>query len=124
MKNLISETTKKWDVSKEIIWLDCLGHTICDLKIYWEETWVENSETKIRNYFTYPQTLKLFFSNNEKIFISAAEFKHGNNKEALTGMDNLLVTSNDELAKQTKMFLMTAGEETYKRKSIWQRLFG
>ena len=54
-------------------------------------------------YYTYPQDIKLTFSNDKNIFISAAGFLNQNDKEVCGMLDNLTVTDNEELARQVKM---------------------
>jgi hypothetical protein len=53
--------------------------------------------------FIYPQDLRIDFSNDRSIFISAAGFLNEEDKEVIGLMDNLTVTDNETLARQVKM---------------------
>lgn len=50
----------------------------------------------------YPQDFQLTFSNNHTVFISLADLHQGHD-EVSKGSDNLMVTDNEELARQVKM---------------------
>lgn len=52
---------------------------------------------------TYPQAFLFTLDNEKKVVISAAEFKRDNEDEIYGLMDNILVTTNLELARQLKL---------------------
>jgi hypothetical protein len=113
---------RKWDVSQEPIWRECIGQKIVDAIIYWDETWVKSASTGFKRDYTYPLALGLLFSNAKQIIISAGEFKDKNNQTAFPGMDNLLVTSSQDLALKTQMIFSNEIEDKNGNRSIWQRL--
>lgn len=112
----------KWDVSQEPIWRECIGQKIVDVIIYWDETWVQSVSTGFKRDYTYPLALGLFFSNSKQVIVSAGEFKDKNNQTASSGMDNLLVTSNEGLALKTQMIFSNDKEDKNGNRNIWQRL--
>lgn len=92
----------KWDVSGGELWKKFIGKTIVDTLISWE-TVTTTSATWRKDKFTYPQDLKIAFSNGKHIFISASGFLNQGD-EIVHGMhDNLMVTDDEELARQVKM---------------------
>lgn len=100
-KRLAGQRT--WDVSKESTWQQLLGQPVQDVKIYWTKTWVETpTETKELNHM-HPQAIGLFFPGNQTIFISIAEFQSGNLHKVVRGVNNLLVTTDESLARKTNM---------------------
>lgn len=115
---------RKWDVSQEKMWRDYIGQKIVDVMIYWDQTWIETHQTGIRNYYTYPLALGLIFSSGNKIIISAGEFKDKSFETAYSGMDNLLVTSSEELALKTQMIFPDDAIDEKGNLSFWKRLFG
>ena len=50
----------------------------------------------------YPQDFHLTFSYNHTVFISLADLHQGDD-EVSKGSDNVMVTDNEELARQVKM---------------------
>ena len=94
---------QKWDVSSEQKWLDIIGQKIVDFKIIWEETWTSNLDGSNKVYTTYPQTFEIKTENGKTIILSASEFKRDEENEIYSMMDNLLVTTNNELARQLKL---------------------
>ena len=103
----LTETTndfeQKWDVSTDRKWLDFIGKKIVDFKITWEETWTSNLDGSNRVYATYPQTFVIKTENGKTIILSASEFKRDEENEIYPLMDNLLVTTNIDLARQLKL---------------------
>lgn len=103
----LTETTndfeQKWDVSTDIKWLDLIGQNIVDFKIIWEETWTSNIDGSNKVYTTYPQTFEIRTENGKIIILSASEFKRDEENEIYPLMDNLLVTTNIDLARQLKL---------------------
>lgn len=103
----LTETTndfeQKWDVSTDIKWLDLIGQKIVDFKIVWKETWTSNLDGTNKVYTTYPQTFEIKMENWNTIILSAAEFKRDEENEIYSLMDNLLVTTNINLARQLKL---------------------
>ena len=103
----LTETTndfeQKWDVSTDIKWLDFIGQKIVAFKIIWEETWTSNLDGSNKVFTTYPQTFEIKTENGKTIILSASEFKRDEENEIYTLMDNLLVTTNIDLAKQLKL---------------------
>ena len=93
---------QKWDVSAENKWINIVGQKIIDFKINWEETWNSNLDGSNKIYATYPQSFEIHTDNQKVIILSASEFKNEEN-EIYYLMDNLLVTTNGELAKQLKL---------------------
>lgn len=102
----LTETTnayeQKWDVSTDEKWLQFLGQKIIDFKIIWEETWTSNLDSSNKNYKTYPQTLEIKVENGKSIILCASEFKHEEN-EPYPMMDNILVITNLDLARELKI---------------------
>jgi hypothetical protein len=88
-----------WEVSVNGLWKPNLYCTIIDVSIQWEEVW----HTSDGDIIAYPQAILLYLSNNRRLIISAAEFLSADNEEAMGFLDNLLVTDDEELAKQIKM---------------------
>jgi hypothetical protein len=103
----LPETTndfeQKWDVSTDIKWLDLIGQNIIDFKIIWEEVWTSNLDGSNKVSATYPQTFEIKTENGQTIILSAAEFKRDEENEIYPLSDNLLVTTNVDLARQLKL---------------------
>lgn len=93
----------KWDVSNNDLWKQFIGATISDLQITWETVTTREEKTGKIESFVYPQNIKVTFSNDRNIFISAAGFLNQDDKEVYGMLDNLTVTDNEELARQVKM---------------------
>lgn len=94
---------RAWDVSGENPWMPLMNQPVQDLKIYWTQPWMETPTEKKEVDFKHPQAIGLVFPGNETIFISIAEFQSGNLHKVVRDVNNLLVTSNEALAKQTNM---------------------
>jgi len=94
---------QKWDVSDEAKWLDFVGQKIVDFRIIWNETWTSNMDGSNKVYTTYPQTFEINTENGKTIILSASEFIRDKEIEFYPMMDNLLVTTNVEFAKQIKL---------------------
>lgn len=92
----------KWDVSDSELWKKFIGKTIVDTLISWE-TVTTTTATWRKDKFTYPQDLKIAFSNGKHIFISAAGFLNQGDDVVYGMHDNLMVTDDEELARQVKM---------------------
>jgi len=83
---------QKWNVTDTNVWQDHIGEKITDVKLYWETIISDDEE------IVYPQSLKISFTNDKKMFISAAQFL--DNSDKVFGIsDNLVVTNNEFLAK-------------------------
>ena len=95
--------SKKWDVSNNNLWKSFIGKTIIDIKVNWE-TVTEEQAWKTQS-FIYPQDIKINFSNNKNIFISAAGFLNQNDSEVCGMLDNLTVTDDEDLARKVKMII-------------------
>jgi hypothetical protein len=93
----------KWDVSKDRIWRKFIGTKIIDIKIYWEIVTTKDIESNKTECISYPQYTKITFSNNKSIFVSAAGFLNKDDLEVYGMLDNLTVTDDEYLARQTKM---------------------
>ncbi|MBK9463163.1 MAG: hypothetical protein IPN94_28045 [Sphingobacteriales bacterium] len=83
--------------------LTALDKKIVHFKIIWEETWTSNLDSSNKIYTTYPQTFEIKTENGKTIILSASEFKRDEENEIYTLMDNLLVTTNLDLARQLKI---------------------
>jgi hypothetical protein len=94
---------RAWDVSEETPWMPLIGQPVQDLKIYWTQTLVETPRESKKLDYMHPQGIALVFPNEQTIFISIAEFQSGNLHKVVRGVNNLLVTSSEALAKQTNM---------------------
>ena len=94
---------QSWDVSDSNLWTNIIGQKITDLEIAWELVKTEEQKTGKKEEFIYPQDLTLKFSNGQKVFISAAGFLNQNDPEVYGLLDNLTVTTNEDLAKKVKM---------------------
>lgn len=95
----------KWDVSSKDLWKQFIGTVITDIKITWEKVSTIEEKTDKTEEFVYPQDIKINFSNDKNIFISAAGFLNEGDKEVYGMLDNLMVTDNEELARQVKMVI-------------------
>lgn len=93
----------KWDVSDKELWNKFIGATITDVKIAWETVVSTYKHSNKKENYVYPQSIKLTFSNSEAIFISASSFYNKDEKEVYGMSDNLMVTDNEELARQIKL---------------------
>ncbi|OYU97378.1 MAG: hypothetical protein CFE21_03550 [Bacteroidetes bacterium B1(2017)] len=98
LKETTNEYEQKWDVSSEPKWTDIIGQKIIDFKIIWEKTWTSNLDGSNKMYTSSPQTFVVRTENGNTILLSASEFKRDTD-EILPLMDNLLVTTNLDLAK-------------------------
>lgn len=94
---------QKWDVSTDIKWLELIGLKITGFKIIWKETWTSNLDDSNKVRTIYQQTFEIKTENGKTIILSAAEFKSDEENEIYTLMDNLLVTTNIDLARQLKL---------------------
>jgi hypothetical protein len=94
-----------WDVTGNDLWRRFIGTTIIDIDVTWETVTETERTTRKTRCFTYPQEMQLAFSNDKSIFISAAAFISQGDKEVYGMMDNLMVTDNEELARQVKMIV-------------------
>ena len=103
----LTETTneyeQKWDVSADAKWIVFIGQKIVDFKILWVETWTSNLDGSNKVYTTYPQTFEIKAANGKTIIISASEFNRDTENEIFPLMDNLLVTTNVDFARQIKL---------------------
>jgi hypothetical protein len=93
----------KWDVSVNDLWKQFIGTTISDVHINWKTVTTREEKTDKTESFVYPQDVKITFSNDKKVFISASGFLDQGDKEVYGMLDNLTVTNNEELARQVKM---------------------
>jgi hypothetical protein len=84
---------QKWDVTMEPMWRDVINNQIIDFKIYWEDFIGEN--------VILPQAFELTLSNNQQVWISAAQFSDVKDKTAFGISDNLLVTLDKNSARNT-----------------------
>lgn len=96
---------QKWDVSTDLKWLDIIGQNIIDFKITWEKVWSSNLDGSNKVSTTYPQTFEIKTENGKTIILSAAEFKHEEQNEIYALSDNILVTTNIDLARQLKLIV-------------------
>ena len=94
---------QKWDVSSDNKWVDFIGQKIVDFKIIWEETWTSNLDSTNKVYTMYPQTFEIKVTNGKTIILSASEFKRDEENEIYPLLDNLLVTTNIDMARQLKL---------------------
>ena len=94
---------QKWDVSEESKWLDFIGQNIIDFRILWEETCTSGVEDTNKIYTIYPQTFEIKTENGKTIILSASEIKHEEENSTYPLMDNILVTTNVDLARQFKL---------------------
>ena len=103
----LTETTndyeQKWNVSADAKWIGFIGQKIVDFKILWVETWTSNLDGSNKVYTTYPQTFEIKTANGKTIIISASEFNRDTENEIFPLMDNLLVTTNVDFARQIKL---------------------
>jgi hypothetical protein len=95
----VDSNYKNWDVSKEDIWSKFIGEKVSDINIGWEDVIDEKSNDVI----IYPQFMIISFTNENMIIISAAEFLNSLQSEVMGMFDNLIVTDDENLAKQVKM---------------------
>lgn len=100
---MTNDFEQKWDVSTEQKWLGYIGQRIVDFKIIWLESWTSNLDGTNKIYKTYPQTFEIKMENGNIIILSASEFKPVKEDKIYSMMDNLLVTTNKELARKLKI---------------------
>jgi len=94
---------QRWDVSKDDLWKKYIGKKIDDIQLKWETIRVTEQKSSKTESIIYPQGIKISFSNNKNIFVSAAGFLNEDDTEVCMQLDNLTVTDNEELARQVKM---------------------
>lgn len=97
----INEFEQKWNVSENENWINVIGQNITDFEIIWEKIETINSENS--NFTIYPQTFLIQLENGETIILSASEFKNSDENEIYPISDNIVVTTNLELAKRLKI---------------------
>jgi hypothetical protein len=103
LKEMPNDYEKKWDVSNAEKWIEIIGKKIIDFRINWEEVFSLNLDGTKKKSYIYPQTFILKTENDQTIILSAAEFKESEQNEIYGMSDNLLVTTNIELAKNLKI---------------------
>jgi hypothetical protein len=92
----------KWDVTETDLWRKFVGTSITDIKVTWE-TVTSTEQSGKTEVFIYPQDISLTFSNNNKVFVSAAGFLNEGDNEVFGMLDNLTVTDDETLARRVKM---------------------
>ena len=92
-----------WDVSESDLWKKFIGTGITDIKVSWETVTTTEQKSGKKESFTYPQDISLMFTNEKKVFISAAGFLDEGDNEVCGMLDNLTVTDNEDLARRVKM---------------------
>ncbi len=95
---------QSWDVTAENLWTGLIGHQIISVDIDWEKITIQYSDGT-EEFKTYPQSIRIKFSNNKTIFISAAGFLNEGDDEVMGMSDNLTITDNEELARHVKMIV-------------------
>jgi len=99
----VFDNYQSWNVSQSENWRDLIGEKIIDLKFTWEIVRTLGKNSGEKEEFIYPQHLTLLFSNNKKIFVSAAGFLKPEDNEVYGLLDNLTVTNNEHIARKVKM---------------------
>ena len=94
---------QKWDVSSDNKWRELIGQKIIAFNIIWGELSTSNQDVTNSTYTSYPQTFEIKTDNGGTIIISASEFNPDKENEIYPFMDNLLVTTNIDLARQLKL---------------------
>ncbi|HEV7330324.1 MAG TPA: hypothetical protein VGN63_04730 [Flavisolibacter sp.] len=94
---------RTWNVSDENSWKEIVGQEVQDVRIYWTKAWIETPQATKELNLLYPQAIVLSFANQKTMFISIAEFQAGNLHKVVRGANNLLVTTDESLARQTNM---------------------
>jgi hypothetical protein len=94
---------QQWNVTSDPKWADCIGSKIVGFKILWAETCTSELDGSNKVYTTYPQSFEIKTDRNKTIILSAAEFQRPEEIEIFSLMDNLLVTTNVDLARQLKL---------------------
>lgn len=92
-----------WGVSNNDLWKQFIGTTISDIQITWETVTRKEGKSLKTEGIVYPQNIKISFSNDKHIFVSAAGFLNQGEKEVHGMSDNLMVTDNEELARLVKI---------------------
>lgn len=103
LKELTNDYEQKWDVTNDGKWSKIIGEIIIDFKIIWGEVYNSNMDGTNRMYFLYPQIFQLKMENEMIIILSASKFTTPEQNEIYGMSDNLLVTTNLDLAKELKM---------------------
>jgi len=91
---------QKWDVTNDALWADYINSEIKDISIGWNII-TENLKRDI----IYPQHVTIEFSNNKKMFLSAAELKSEKDNIVQGFSDNLLICNGENTARKVKMIL-------------------
>lgn len=89
---------QKWNVSVDPKWVNLIGQTIHSIEIVWYE--LQSSDS---NHYFYPQTFEIKTDSGATIILSAAELDISEENKVFLFTDNLLVTTNRDLAKQLKL---------------------
>ncbi len=103
----LTETTndyeQKWNVSSDQKWTDVIGQKVIDFKIIWGKTWTSNINDSNKVNIIYPQTFEIKTEYGKTIILTASEFIIDKEDEIYPLMDNILVTTNIDLAIQLKL---------------------
>lgn len=94
---------QKWNVSNDIKWKEIIGQLIIDFKIIWEKVYTLKLDGTNDYYTIYPQTFEFKTENDNIIILSAAELKDDNQNIAYHMSDNLLVTTNIDMALKLRI---------------------
>lgn len=103
----LTETTndyeQKWDVSAHSNWAGIIGQEITDFKINWEEARIQTDGAPDNVSAVSPQTFEVKTENGKIIILSAAELMRIDQDEICPFMDNLLLTTNVDLARRLRI---------------------
>lgn len=98
--NKTNEYEQQWDVTLNDNWRAFIGCQIVDFEIFWDNVCISDLDGTNKECFIYPQTFSIRLDNGYSIIISAAEFDHSKKDILFKLQDNLLVTTNIDLAIQ------------------------
>lgn len=94
---------RTWNVSEEGIWQEVIGQRIKEVNVFWSKARVEGPEREKELDYFHLQAIALKFENQKTIIISMAELQAGNSTKVVRGTNNLLITTDESLARKTNM---------------------
>jgi hypothetical protein len=103
LTNEVNDYEQKWDVSSDDKWIAFIRYMITDFKVLWEKSRASNTDGSNEVFTIYPQAFEIKVDNDKYIVISASDLVQSGETKVNPLMDNLLVTTNLDLARQLKI---------------------
>lgn len=99
---------QEWNVSSENKWKEIIGQKIIDFNILWGEIlsgedFSSGTDQSNKEFVVYPQAFKIKTEYGATIILAAAEFADAETEKINSPMDNILITTNADLAKRLKL---------------------